>query len=206
MRLSTRSAAVVAAASALLVGSAAAAAAQSTTIDDRRYDVLLDDDTLASKGTYAQRVAAARIDVDKMTVNHGTSFISFRVSLHRLDPSGYGYANVKTNSGTADDFRIFVYPGSDGSIEATTEPAADDESGTATWCSTSGGVATLTGSSKTGTNGFIQLYIPRACFENPTSVRVGGTAVYDAGDDRFNDPVNSRYAGTAQYTKTLARN
>ena len=227
MRSTTRLAVVAAAAAALLVGSATTATAQSTTIDDRRYDVLIaDSGTLASKGTYAQRVASSRIDVDTFTVNHGKSFVSIRANFHRLtaDGNGFLFGGVKANSGASDDFEFYLGPDGEGGVAGNTEAP---EGGSSTYCSTASDVNRITGTSKLGTGGFIQIYVPRACFDNPSSIKVGSGGFYfdtdgpvvdvakrgaaakilaDPTDELYIDLVNATYVGAPQYTKTLARN
>ena len=209
MRSTTRLATVAAAAAALLLGSAAVASAQSTTIDDKRYDVLVQSTgTLASKGTYAQRVASSNADVDKIAVNHGTGFVSVRVTMHKLvvDEDSYTYSAIKTNTGDAVDFELQVQPDGRGGIAGVVQ-------GDGGYCATDG--LGLTGSSKTGVNGFVLVYIPRSCLANPTSVRVGGFGYFadfassssaTAPTNRnYIDPISSRSVQGREYTKTLAR-
>ncbi|MEV7397786.1 hypothetical protein [Aeromicrobium sp. NPDC092404] len=225
MRHTTRILAAGAAAATVLLASAGTAMAGSDSIDDKRYDTLVttkssySGGTLASKGTYAQRVDGGKLDVDKMTVNHGSAFISIRLSFHNLDPHAAVVGSVKVNGGTAEDFAFYVEPNGSGGIGGESYDS-EDNAGTVCWS----GAPTnkLQGTSKLGKGGFIQLYVPRACFDNPKYVKVGASSTYrefvpDLPDtqksaesnlvaqERFYDPVNSAYFGAPEYTSWLAR-
>ena len=207
MRSLTTLAAVSAASVALLLGSAATASAQSTVIDDKRYDVYLDDGTRATGGTYAQRVAASNIDVDKLTVNHGTNFVSIRVAAHKLGVDSLVTGNVRVNGGGDADFEVWFQPGPGGTVEGGTRTAGE-ESSDDTFCSTGGGAGSITGSTKTGPGGFLQLYVPRSCFDNPKSLRLGLSANYNdfkGTDEDYLDPISSVYFGAPEYTRWLVR-
>ena len=224
MRSTTRLAAVAAAAVAMLVGSAGTALAQSTSLDDKRYDVLLGDDSLASKGTYAERVAASGVDVDKITINHGTNFVSIRVNLHKLAEDAYVIGAVPINGGDTIDFQFGVEADGGGGIFGVTYPGED--SGRSTFCEVGGSSNALKGTSKVGTNGFIQLYVPRACFDNPKALRGAGVSVFEdyaneqarftspeavkkaaaaPTDEEYVDPISPRYVREALFTKWLTR-
>ena len=226
MRTTVRLAAVTAAAAAVLVGSASTALAQSGSVDDKRYDVLIGPDgQRASTGTYAERVASSGIDVDRLTVNHGTNFVSIRATFHKL---------VNRDVGMFGDILVNGGPESDGAFEIGTNGEGGIAGGAGTGgseCTTTSQTGRITGSIKFGTNGYIQAYIPRACLGNATSLRIKGAgAFYDYGQlgkggsqdlaapgalarvqadptERFYfDPVNPRYYGAASLTPSLSRN
>ena len=222
MRSLTRLAAVTAAAAALTLGTATTALAASGTIDDKRYDVLMGENTLASSGTYAQRVASSNIDADKMVVNHGTNFVSLRVNFHKLDDQAVVYGELPVNGGFEDDYYFAAGPDGEGGLEAGVYSEGEGEGG---GCVTDSETGAITGSAKAGTSGFIQLYIPRACLENPRYVRVGAAGVFfdygeifSAGDpsslakaqaeptnEIYVDPINAKYFGFNPYTSWLKR-
>ncbi|MEV7397787.1 hypothetical protein [Aeromicrobium sp. NPDC092404] len=225
MRHTTRILAAGAVAATVLLASAGTATAGSDSIDDKRYDTLVTTDlgntggTLASKGTYAQRVAGGKLDIDKMTVNHGKEFVSVRVTFHHLHENAYVGGSVKVNGGTAEDFYFYGAPYL-GGIQAESGPSGL-ESGTG--CSSTTDTKKIQGSSKIGKGGFIQLYIPRSCFDNPKYVKVGASSIHYpnvllatnkkklssiakmADEEHYYDPVNSAYFGALEYTSWLAR-
>lgn len=241
MRPTIRVALVAAAASAVLVGSAATAMADSASVDDKRYDVLVTDGpdsptTLASKGTYAQRIASSNIDVNNLSVNHGKDFVSIRVNLHRLAVGSQVGGNIRVNGGLDDEFQFFVAPGLEGDIVGAVFPAGGILPLDAEGCFTEASSNRLRGSSKTGADGYVQLYIPRACLGNPSYVRLSAASFYYDGspvitsmsklakaqariaaeptDSFYIDPVNPTYYGAGtkdllrvgQLTPWLARN
>ena len=222
MRPLTRAAAVTAAAAALTLGTATTALAASGTIDDKRYDVLMDENKPASQGTYAQRVASSNIDVDKMTVNHGKAFVSIRINLHKLSNPAVAFGEIPVNGGFEEDFFFAASANPEGGLDAA---VYNEGEGDSEGCTTESETGRIQGDAKTGTNGFLQLYIPRACLDNPRYARVGAAGVFlDFGDiwmpdnkeslakaqaeptnQAYADPINEKYFGFNQFTSWLAK-
>ena len=232
MRSTSRLLAIGAATVAVVLGSASTAMADSGTINDKRYDVLVGNlenssTFLASEGSYHQRVTAGYVDAKNLTVNHGKSFVSVRINMNKLGDGAFTTTLIKINGGTADDYQLIAAPNGSGGLYAATVPAGLDIAMAGdTECSTESSTGKITGSTKTGSNGYLQVYIPRACLDLPKYVRAGGAAAYydfqpditsvkslqkvaKAAEDEnniYSDPINAKYFGAPQYTSWLARN
>ncbi|KRC63522.1 hypothetical protein ASE12_01330 [Aeromicrobium sp. Root236] len=238
MRATSRLLAIGAVTTAVLLGSASTAMADSGTVNDKRYDVLVgnfDDSStfLASEGTYHQRLVASYVDAKSLTVNHGKDFVSVRINMNKLGEGTFSSTLIKINGGTADDYQLIAASDGEGGLYAATVPAGVVTPSSAvapaagdTECSTESTTGKITGSTKTGSNGYLQVYIPRACLDLPKYLRAGGTTQYydlpvninsvkslqkvataaEADGNTYSDPINSKYFGAPQYTSWLARN
>ena len=235
MRSTSRLLAIGAATVAVVLGSASTAMADSGTINDKRYDVFVSDsDDLgspASDGTYHQRVTAGYVDAKNLSVNHGKDFVAVRLNMNKLGEGVFIAAAVKVNGGTADDYQLYAAADGMGGIYAESAPG-DSVPAVAppVICSSAPSTNRIKGTSKTGTNGYIQLYVPRACFASPKHVRLGATTrFFEFGgaptvapsslkqfrkgvkstlvdETSYADPINSKYFGAPEYTSWLARN
>jgi hypothetical protein len=235
MRTPTRFLALGASVAAVLIGSASTAMADSQTIKDKRYDVLVGHSldgpfARANTGTYHQHITSSTLDAKKLRVNYGKDFVSLRLDLHRFTELDYALFKVKLNGGPETDYYVWaspLYGANDGSIVADALPSAVDDPDSL-FCASDRPGPRIRGSATLGKNGYLQVYVPRACFENPKLISVNAMTIFEDGVGArhaaasmrpmaraaaadpdaitYVDPVATKAYFTPKYTRWLARN